>query len=398
MSGSGDRPYPDQLPVGYYLKNFERILDFVENRYGDILSSEEKRFSKRFHALSLDARRLYVRLISRRGPFFRSDTLRYPEIGGIEAAAEQLAAAGFLEIDGCCDLLELLVLLRKAEIITLIDVCTPRDGETPPASALKALRKQQLIEQTVALAEHMDIRPHLRTLFHLYRPLQEQSIAIYRLLFLGNLYQDLTEFVVTDLGHVRYESYSISRKERQFATRESLERSLRLIELNDAFHMEVEGRSAPEIDTNTLLSLLEYLPERDAVAEDPHVRRMRDNLINGIARHLERIGADEQALHLYRLAELPPSRDGISYSYPCPVPSSTATSEGPWICFDPSSAAGVPVASSRGSSISRTVPPGKARSSTGTNASTESPTSWCSGSSCPVICWNAACAAFPAPT
>jgi hypothetical protein len=36
---------------------------------------------------------------------------------------------------------------------------------------------------------------------------------------------------------------------------------------------------------------------------------MRDNLINGVARHLERIGNHGQALHLYRLAALPPSRE-----------------------------------------------------------------------------------------
>ena len=36
---------------------------------------------------------------------------------------------------------------------------------------------------------------------------------------------------------------------------------------------------------------------------------MRDDLINGIARHLERIGNSSQALHLYKLAERPPSRE-----------------------------------------------------------------------------------------
>ena len=70
---------------------------------------------------------------------------------------------------------------------------------------------------------------------------KEREILVYRLLFFGNLYQDLTEFVVTDLGHVRYESYKIRKKE---------EYTFRLIELNDAFYQTVEGRSVNEIDSN----------------------------------------------------------------------------------------------------------------------------------------------------
>jgi hypothetical protein len=146
-------------------------------------------------------------------------------------------------------------------------------------------------------------------LFHLYRPRREKEILIYRLLFFGNLYQDLTEFVVTDLGHVRYETYEVRKEDRLFHNRAVLEQTLRLIELNDAFYQALEGRSVHAVDTDELLSLLEYLPNRSSLDEDPNIRRMRGNLLNGVARHLERIGKDSQALHLYNLAVLPPSRE-----------------------------------------------------------------------------------------
>ena len=114
--------------------------------------------------------------------------------------------------------------------------------------------------------------------------------------------------MVTDLAHVRYESYEIRREDRLFRSREVLEQTYRLIELNDAFYRIMEGRSPHEIDKNALLALLEYLPDRSSTGEDPNLSRMRDDLVNGIARHLERIGDHGQALHLYGLAELPPSR------------------------------------------------------------------------------------------
>jgi hypothetical protein len=307
MSEAVDQEYPEELPVGYYLDNFQRILDFVDNHYDDILTAEEKSFSRGFRSLSLDARRFYVRLISRKGPLFRSDMLIYSEIADVGAAAAELTAEQFLEQDGPWELSEELFLLRKAEILELIENCGPDSDRDPPRISFKTLRKEQLVE--LALSLHGDIRTWMRERFHLYRPLREKEMLIYRLLFFGNLYQDLAEFVVTDLGHVRYESYEIRKADRLFHSREVLEQTFRLIELNDAFYRAVEGRSAHEIDANLLLELLEYLPERNTVDEDPNLRRMRDNLINGIARHLERVGNDSQALHLYRLAELPPSRE-----------------------------------------------------------------------------------------
>ncbi|UCG00106.1 MAG: VRR-NUC domain-containing protein [Spirochaetaceae bacterium] len=307
MSKPAAKEYPEELPVGYYLDNFQRILDFVASHYDDVLTTDEKSFSQLFRALSLDARRLYVRLISRKGPLFRSDTLSYAEIKDIEAAAIELTRNGFLEQDGPCELSEELALLKKAEILELIEDCGSETEIDLPRTALKALRKQQLVE--LALSLQIEIRGWIRGLFHLLRPQREKEILIYRLLFFGNLYQDLTEFVVTDLGHVRYESYEIRKQDRLFRSREILEDTFRLIELNEAFYQAIEGRSVHEIDANALLSLLEYLPQQSPAGEDPDLRRMRDNLINGIARHLERIGNDGQALHLYRMTELPPSRE-----------------------------------------------------------------------------------------
>jgi len=309
VEGTAARDYPEELPVGYYLDNFQTILDFVDSHYGDILSADEKSFSRSFRSLSVDARRLYVRLMSRKGPLFRSDALVYKEITDIDAAAEELNQQGFLEVDGSWELEKELAVLRKAEVLELICSCAQGSDPDSSTTALRALRKDQLVELAMAIPNQNEVRHFLRGLFHFCRPSKEREILIYRLLFFGNLYQDLTEFVVTDLGHVRYESYKIRRKDRLFRSREVLEHTFRLIELNDAFNQTVEGHSVNEIDANALLSLIEYLPEQGAVDDDPGLRRMRDNLVNGVARHLERIGKDRQALHLYRLAALPPCRE-----------------------------------------------------------------------------------------
>ena len=176
MSKPTAREYPEELPVGYYLDNFQRILDFVDDHYDDILAPDEKHLSRAFRSLSLDARRLYVRLISRKGPMFRSDTLRYGEISDIDAAAAELTTEGFLERDEPREPAEELVLLRKAEILELVETCGLDPDRHPPGGALKTLRKVQLVE--LALSLPVDIRTWIRERFHLYRPLREKEILV----------------------------------------------------------------------------------------------------------------------------------------------------------------------------------------------------------------------------
>ena len=85
-------PMVEDLPTGYYLENFNFLLDFVEQHYTDLLTKEEKAYRENFQNLSLDAQRLYVRLTGRRGPLFRLDKLVYDEI---RARAACLQAKGY---------------------------------------------------------------------------------------------------------------------------------------------------------------------------------------------------------------------------------------------------------------------------------------------------------------
>lgn len=158
MEGIAARDYPEELPVGYYLDNFQTILDFVDSHYGDILGADEKSFSRSFRSLCVDARRLYVRLMSRKGPLFRSDALVYKEITDIDAAAEQLNQQGFLEVDGSWELEKELAVLRKAEVLELICSCAQGPDPDSSTTALRALRKDQLVA-LVAVFDRLSRNP-----------------------------------------------------------------------------------------------------------------------------------------------------------------------------------------------------------------------------------------------
>ena len=59
-----------EIPVDYYLHNFLEILSCVKNRYNDLLNKDELSFINTFYKLSEDCQKLYIRLISRKGPWF----------------------------------------------------------------------------------------------------------------------------------------------------------------------------------------------------------------------------------------------------------------------------------------------------------------------------------------
>ena len=133
------------------------------------------------------------------------------------------------------------------------------------------------------------------------RPTGLEHFALFRLCFFGNLHQDLGEFVLSDLGAVRYERYALDPATGHFRTREQAERHLRHRECELAW--EHADRKDPEV----LRALLACLPA--PLAGDRHLERRLDRLRNAIARDLERLGRADEALFVYERTARPPARE-----------------------------------------------------------------------------------------
>jgi hypothetical protein len=78
----------------YYRDNYQRLCDTVEAQYGDILGDDERALLQVFRALTFNAQCLYVRLISRTGPWFRESKLAYAELGSVTPLVDELLANG----------------------------------------------------------------------------------------------------------------------------------------------------------------------------------------------------------------------------------------------------------------------------------------------------------------
>ena len=284
---------PVELAEGYYADNFAAVLDTVVERYEDLLEPAELGFVERYRGLGVSAQRLYVRLISRKGPCFRRDRLDYSEIPDLDRAIEALTGAGLLDDGADGEPTEWLALLLRGELDELA-----RRLEQPIVGGTK---KGELIAALVEAVPHSTLWCEVTRRFTVLRPLGHEVLRVFRLLFFGNLGQDWTEFVLRDLGVVRYESYSLDRALRAFDERRAIEHQLVLRDLRDRLFVALETE-----DGATAAEIVESLC---TTGWHDSARSLRDRVVVRFARSLERSGDLDRALQLYAQTERPPARE-----------------------------------------------------------------------------------------
>lgn len=268
-----------QPPPLYYLDNFQQALDWLRQRYADLLDSEEQHFMLHFTRLPEPSRALLVRLIMRKGPHYRSDKLSYAEIGDIEQAAGPLLELGWLSDDQPIDALQLGQLLLKDEILPLL----------PANPGLRALRKPDLIE--LLHAAQPDPRPfaqwcpeHDARLFTLHLA---DLVERLRLMFFGNLAQGWEEFVLAQLGVFRYEQVPFTADSRGFSCREDIELYRHLHRCRQSLEL-----GLPTAEVVALLG--------EPECGNPWLRSRTARLEFTLARQLEREEQLDAALALYQ--------------------------------------------------------------------------------------------------
>ncbi len=287
-------PVAPDLPEKYYLDNFHFVLDHVVQLYADIISETERIFYDDFMGLSESAQCLYVRLLSRRGDWFRRDKIAYAEISDTDAAAAELQSQRFLEI---YDLQsgELpqedhwLNLFTRQELAAALHIST---GQKVPAS----LRKPELLTRFEENSEQFGTGLPDTEIYCVYG---EKELDTFRLLFFGNLYQDFTEFVLRDLGIYRYESYDLNAASRWCHQRSDLEAHRLYYALRE------EAGDLKDHSKENLCRIADSLP----ASEEPTLRRRRHRFLVDIGRQVERLGYSDDALTIYERSMRHPARE-----------------------------------------------------------------------------------------
>ncbi len=279
------------LKEGYYLTNFLSLINFVKKQYGDILLKDELLFIKKFKALPKDSARLYVRLISRSRPLYRLDKLSYSEIPDAKKAALCLAKEGFLVFDGDWESIDLISLFTKPD---LIEFLRGEDNKIKSSSSKEQVTEEVLENHEAEFYKWVSIN------FHTLCPLGDEIESLFRLLFFGNLEQSLSEFILEDLGVLRYEKYRLTKKDRYFEDRKVIDETHLIIDLQGQLYFAREEGDS---------ELVEQLMKLVLKIKSKSLKRKIQKLCRMAGQFFEKQKEFERALFYYKKSSLPPARE-----------------------------------------------------------------------------------------
>ena len=274
----------------YYLDNFRTVVESVRARYRHLLSEDEQRFVDGFGALPQASQALLVRMVMRKGELFRQSKLKYDEIGCARGAATALCDAGWLDAQPVIGIEQLFGLLTKGEITDAFPLLRQNKGA----------RKS---EQLAMLLDSGDDIDGARTLSAWHPGIDDQLLQLriaplcdrMRLMFFGNLHQDWSEFVLSELGIFKYEPVDLSPVSQGFSTRREIDEYLHLHACRERFH----NGETPE----TVVADIPTAPYPNDWLE-----QRRSKLLFQIAQHYERSGMLSDALRHYADCPWPGAR------------------------------------------------------------------------------------------
>lgn len=286
------------LPPKYYLDYFWFLLEFVQRLYGHILDESEQNFIKNFELLSEDAQCLFVRMSNRQGSFFRTQKLKYVEIDDINAALYELKYSQLIE-----DLSEehagyseeILNLFTKDEWLKMAPATT---------FPLRTLKKPELVRFLLLEFGFENLVQGINEAEPVVKVCAEIEVMMFKFLFFGNRYADMTEFVVRDIGKVNFERFREDSYTAHFANRAEAEQKLMISLTNEAFSELKETAQPPEDIYHWFMNWNASIHSLSEVARPSY-----DRLVCKVAMYLERQKFANQALTVYQLTDQIPSRE-----------------------------------------------------------------------------------------
>ena len=293
------RPAPPQEPEGgaaYYLDHFRQVLEAVKQRYGFLLDPAERAHISRIESLSEPAQMLYARLINRRGPCFRLDRLAYPEIPTLENAVTELLAQGLLV--PCEASLEAAVRPRLYGCFTLAELRASVAEHRVP----RPLRKGDLLAWLETWDGSAEWLAGLLSRHPVLRLPACDPWPFLRFLFFGELRDNLSDFVIRELGFIVTETVQPEKLCARFMTRQAALDAYRMACLYAEFRVLRDAQ--PALDTWRWW--LTQAVDRTVLAAGLPTF---DRLVDRLGRRLERAGAVEEATLLYATSPAAPARE-----------------------------------------------------------------------------------------
>ncbi|KAG7599800.1 HIRAN domain [Arabidopsis suecica] len=208
-----------------YQLNFNVLLQEVLRSCSHLFTADERAFLESFPTLSEDSQRLFIRLYTRKGPWFRLSNISYPEVSDSLQALKDLTVRGFMSSVKDANELDH---QKMKEITELLNVSELRDILSMNKVFSCGSRKRDLIN-SLCSCYNDGTRVNLATIIlertGLCAKISSTSESlIWRVerLFFLNGEQDLSSFVLLDLGIIKYPTYKRIDSEQIFSNRTKL--------------------------------------------------------------------------------------------------------------------------------------------------------------------------------
>lgn len=289
------------LPPKYYLTYFDYLIGFVADMYGHLLTEPEIRFISGYRGLPEDARCLFIRMSNRKGRYFKTGSLSYPEIADTAGMLRYLLENGYARVpennpeDDAAPLLDLLTKPELMEVTARLE---------PVIMPHKSIKKADLVRWLLHEYDPALLVRTILTSAGIVEVLFSKEVELMKFLFFGNQYDDMTEFVVRDLGHVRFQSFDEESLSRKFQSRKEIDDALLVSFFRELFAGMSVSAPPEEVYDWFFLNHSEILPGLSETALPA-----LDRLVLKVAGWTERNKLSPQALELYNLTDAPPARE-----------------------------------------------------------------------------------------
>lgn len=304
------------LEITYYLTNFEYLLNFITKSYKQLLNTHEINLIQQFFKLSEPARCLYVRMCNRKGVIFKISGLQYQEIPSTQEAAHELMTNHFvtqLSQKHETYFADLLTVFTKKELLAFIQVY---DLKLHKASKnLKINEIYYVILTNISYPIFLKLADNHNIIIQNYH----HEISFFKFLFFGNSYQDMTDFVMRDMGMTKFEDFDETKFTPLFQTRAEAEEKWAIIEAHHTLNAYLETANTiinyTSIETFFKQWFLNHALVHETSANAYQRLAIRLGEIFEKQKLLERLEGNHAYMHLeialqfYEHATMPPARE-----------------------------------------------------------------------------------------
>ncbi|KAG8077160.1 hypothetical protein GUJ93_ZPchr0006g44200 [Zizania palustris] len=221
--GNGNLQRPSSMR---YQTNFNLMITDVMTNHAHLFSCKEKSFLDSFKLLSDDGQRLFVRIYTRKGTWFRMSSISYHEISDVGHAAMELKLAGYIDMISCVDdpseydMKEIIDLLTVPEMKEILKELQKNNAScTRRLELLSTLLS--LYDSRICTILPKQILKWTGPCIIISNIADELLWRVQRLFFL-NGDQDLSSFLLDDLGLVRFPVYACTISHHIFQERRDL--------------------------------------------------------------------------------------------------------------------------------------------------------------------------------